>query len=67
MTSALYTGSAQERKLVKSPARCQQHKETVDDVIYNSKRYDDDEERKELISYLNKKGKVNRDLEYLLG
>ncbi len=26
-----------------------------------------DEERKELISYLNKRGKVNKDLAYLLG
>ncbi len=37
----------------------------MDHVIYNCTRYD--EERKELISYLNKKGKVNKDLEYLLG
>ncbi len=34
-------------------------------IIYICTRYD--EERKELISYLNKKGKVNKDLEYLLG
>ncbi len=40
-------------------------KETVEHVIYNCTRYD--EERKELISYLNKKDKVNKDLEYLLG
>ncbi len=40
-------------------------KETVEHVIYDCKRYD--EERKELISYLNERGKVNKDLEYLLG
>ncbi|XDV19448.1 hypothetical protein PO909_024918 [Leuciscus waleckii] len=40
-------------------------KETVEHVIYNCKRFD--EERKELISYLNERGKVNKDLTYLLG
>ncbi len=40
-------------------------KETMEHVIYDCKMYD--EERKELISYLNKRGKVNKDLAYLLG
>ncbi len=37
----------------------------MEHVIYDCKRYD--EERKELVSYLNKRSKVNKDLAYLLG
>ncbi len=37
----------------------------MEHVIYDCKMYD--EERKELISYLNKRGKVNKDLAYLIG
>ncbi len=40
-------------------------KEKVEHVIYDCKRYD--EERNELISYLNKRGKANKVLAYLLG